>query len=91
MEKNIVIVGDSSLAEIAFEYFTYDSPYKPVAFSVEREYLKQEQLFDLPVVAFEDFAGSLPARGSRGFCRNHISADKSVTNEIGRSCQKKRL
>ena len=58
MEKNrkLVIVGDSAFAEIAYEYFTYDSDYEVVAFSVEREYLKKESLFGLPVVAFESLA-----------------------------------
>jgi ssRNA-specific RNase YbeY (16S rRNA maturation enzyme) len=37
--RRLVIVGDSEFAEIAYEYFTYDSPYEVVAFSVEKEYL----------------------------------------------------
>ena len=55
MEKNrkLIIVGDSAFAEIAYEYFTYDSKYQVVAFSVEQEYLKRESLFGLPVVPFE--------------------------------------
>lgn len=51
--KKLIIVGDSAFAEIAYEYFTYDSEFEVVAFSVEREYLKRETLFDLPVVPFE--------------------------------------
>jgi sugar O-acyltransferase (sialic acid O-acetyltransferase NeuD family) len=50
----IVIVGDGETAELAYEYFTHDSPHEVVAFSVEREYAKKEQLFGLPVVFFED-------------------------------------
>jgi sugar O-acyltransferase (sialic acid O-acetyltransferase NeuD family) len=55
MEKNrkLVIIGDSAFAEIAYEYFTHDSEYEVVAFSVEREFLKREELFGLPVVPFE--------------------------------------
>jgi sugar O-acyltransferase (sialic acid O-acetyltransferase NeuD family) len=52
--KKIVIVGDGETAELAYEYFTHDSPHEVVAFSVEREYLKRETLFDLPVVSFEE-------------------------------------
>lgn len=52
--KKLVIVGDSAFAEIAHEYFTYDSDFEVVAFSVERAYLKQENKCGLPVVAFED-------------------------------------
>jgi sugar O-acyltransferase (sialic acid O-acetyltransferase NeuD family) len=50
----LVIVGDGETAEIAYEYFTYDSNYEVVAFSVERAYLKKNTLFKLPVVPFED-------------------------------------
>jgi sugar O-acyltransferase (sialic acid O-acetyltransferase NeuD family) len=49
----LVIVGDSAFAEIAYEYFTYDSPYEVVAFSVESAFLKRDSLFGLPVTPFE--------------------------------------
>jgi sugar O-acyltransferase (sialic acid O-acetyltransferase NeuD family) len=58
MSGPLVLVGDSLFAEIAHEYFTHDSPYDVVAFAVEREYRKRDELFGLPVVDFE----SLPAR-----------------------------
>jgi sugar O-acyltransferase (sialic acid O-acetyltransferase NeuD family) len=55
MEKTrkLIIVGDSAFAEVAYEYFTHDSAYEVVAFSVEQAFLKQASLFGLPVVAFE--------------------------------------
>ncbi len=53
MEK-IVIIGDGETAELAYEYFTHDSPHEVVAFSVEREYAKKQELFNLPVVHFEE-------------------------------------
>jgi sugar O-acyltransferase (sialic acid O-acetyltransferase NeuD family) len=52
--KKIVIVGDGETAELAYEYFTHDSPHEVVAFSVERAYAKKESLFGLPVVHFEE-------------------------------------
>jgi sugar O-acyltransferase (sialic acid O-acetyltransferase NeuD family) len=52
--KQIVIVGDGETAELAYEYFTHDSPHKVVAFAVERAYAKKESLFGLPVVNFEE-------------------------------------
>lgn len=52
--KKLVIVGDSAFAEIAYEYFTYDSNYEVVSFAVERAYRKRDRLLDLPVVDFED-------------------------------------
>src|SRR5689334_16241721 len=51
---DLVIVGDSAFAEVAYEYFTHDSPYRVVGFSVERAYLKRPSLFGLPVVPFEE-------------------------------------
>ena len=52
----IVIVGDGETAELAYEYFTHDSPHEVVAFSVERAYRKKPELFGLPVVDFEEIA-----------------------------------
>jgi sugar O-acyltransferase (sialic acid O-acetyltransferase NeuD family) len=49
----LVILGDSAFAEVACEYFTHDSDYEVVGFSVERAYLKRESLLGLPVVEFE--------------------------------------
>jgi sugar O-acyltransferase (sialic acid O-acetyltransferase NeuD family) len=53
-KAKLIIIGDGETAEIAYEYFTYDSKFKVVAFSVEKAYLKKETLFGLPVVPFED-------------------------------------
>ena len=50
----LVIVGDGEFAEIAHEYFTYDSPHEVVGFSVERDYLKKPELLGKPVVPFEE-------------------------------------
>ncbi len=53
-KEKLVIVGAGEFAEIACEYFTYDSNYEVAAFSVERDYLKMEELLSLPVVPFEE-------------------------------------
>lgn len=52
-KQKLVVIGDSLFAEIAYEYFTYDSDYKVVAFSVERDYIKRDSLFGLPIIPFE--------------------------------------
>lgn len=52
--KKLIIVGDSAFAEIAYEYFKYDSEYEPVSFAVEKEFLSKTSLFNLPVVPIED-------------------------------------
>ncbi|HWV86411.1 MAG TPA: acetyltransferase [Capillimicrobium sp.] len=52
--SKLVIVGTGAFAEIAHEYFTHDSDYEVVGFSVERAYLEDDRLAGLPVVPFED-------------------------------------
>jgi len=52
--KKIIIVGDSAFAEIAHLYFSEDSKYEVVAFSVERKYLKSKEFKGLPVYPFEE-------------------------------------
>lgn len=51
--KRLVIVGDSAFAQIAYEYFEVDTEYTVAGFSVERAYLKSQELNGLPVVPFE--------------------------------------
>ena len=51
---SLIIVGDGETAELAYEYFTYDSKFEVAAFSVEKAYLKKNNLFGLPVLPFED-------------------------------------
>jgi sugar O-acyltransferase (sialic acid O-acetyltransferase NeuD family) len=63
----LVIVGDTAFAEIAFEYFTHDSPYEVVAFSVERPFLKKQTLFGLPVVPFDELPGRYAPAGHSVF------------------------
>lgn len=58
--RKLVIVGDSAIAEVAYEYFTHDSPYEVVAFAVNRAYLTRDALFGVPVVAFEDVERAYP-------------------------------
>jgi sugar O-acyltransferase (sialic acid O-acetyltransferase NeuD family) len=58
--RNLVIVGDSSFAEVAHEYFNRDSGYQVAGFAVERAFLNRTELFGLPVVALEDMATAFP-------------------------------
>jgi sugar O-acyltransferase (sialic acid O-acetyltransferase NeuD family) len=51
--KKLIIIGCGAFAEIAYEYFTHDSEYEVVAFSVEKNYLDKESFYGLPVVAVE--------------------------------------
>ena len=52
--KKLVLFGTEDLALIAHEYFTNDSEYEVVAFTVDKKYIREENLMGLPVIAFED-------------------------------------
>jgi sugar O-acyltransferase (sialic acid O-acetyltransferase NeuD family) len=58
----LVIIGASAFGQIAYEYFTHDSPYEVVAFSVEREYLTEKALFDIPIVPFDELPKRFPPK-----------------------------
>ena len=51
--KNLIIIGLGETADIAYEYFTYDSEYDVVAFSVNEKFLSSKYYYQLPVVPFE--------------------------------------
>ena len=59
MEK-VVIFGTEKMAELAHFYFTKDSPYEPVAFTVDKEYIKESKFLSLPVVPFEEIEKYYP-------------------------------
>lgn len=52
MKKGLVIVGAGEFAEIAFQYFSHDSDYEVVAFSVDAEFIRSPELEGLPVVPY---------------------------------------
>lgn len=51
--EKLVIIGEGEFARIAYEYFTIDSAYDVVAFSAEQKFIKERELYGLPVVPFE--------------------------------------
>lgn len=59
--RKLILIGDSAFAEVAHEYFTWDSQYTVVAFAVERPYLKRTTLLSKDVVAFDELSSKFPA------------------------------
>lgn len=60
MKKPLVIFGSGDIAELAHYYFSTDSNYEVVAFTVDANYIKESEFCGLPVVAFEDVAKNYP-------------------------------
>lgn len=56
----LLIVGASAFAEVAFEYFSHDSEYEPVAFVVEREFMSAPELLGLPIVPMDEVVAKFP-------------------------------
>jgi sugar O-acyltransferase (sialic acid O-acetyltransferase NeuD family) len=65
--QQLVIVGDGEFGEIAYEYFTHDSPYDVVAFAVEAQYRQRDELFGVPVVDLEGLTESHPSTEHSAF------------------------
>jgi sugar O-acyltransferase (sialic acid O-acetyltransferase NeuD family) len=52
-KRPLIIFGIRDFAELAFEYFTHDSDYEVVAFTVDQKYLVEKTYRGKPVVPFE--------------------------------------
>lgn len=54
MKSKLVIFGSGDLAQLAHYYFSTDSEYEVVAFTLDREYTKGDKQFGLPLVPFDE-------------------------------------
>jgi sugar O-acyltransferase (sialic acid O-acetyltransferase NeuD family) len=61
-KRQLIIIGDSAFAQIAYHYFNDDTDYQVAGFSVERNFLKNDKLFNCPVVPFDQLTQIFPAR-----------------------------
>ncbi|WP_243246582.1 acetyltransferase [Pseudomonas maioricensis] len=58
--KKLVIFGVGQIAELAHHYFSTDSDYEVVAFTVDAAYRLESEFFGLPVVPFESISEHFP-------------------------------
>jgi sugar O-acyltransferase (sialic acid O-acetyltransferase NeuD family) len=78
----VILFGIGQWAKLAHLYLTHDSPNDVVAFTVDRPYLKEDRLLDLPVVPFDDVHRLYPPKGYEMFLpisfkrMNHLRAEK---------------
>lgn len=56
----MVIFGSGDIAQLAHYYFTRDSEYEVVAFTVDRDYASVSEFCGLPLVAFDEVAQRFP-------------------------------
>jgi sugar O-acyltransferase (sialic acid O-acetyltransferase NeuD family) len=60
MSKKLVIFGTRQIAEVLGWYFTHDSEYQVVAYTVDADYLAESSFQGSPVVAFEEVSRAFP-------------------------------
>lgn len=81
MKKPLVIFGSGDIAELAHYYFSTDSDYEVVAFTVDASYIKEPSFRDLPVVAFEDVTQHYPPESHNFFVALSYSKLNAVRKE----------
>ncbi len=60
MKQALVIFGAGEIAQLAYYYFSTDSDYEVVAFTVDAAYATESEFCGLPVVPFEELAARYP-------------------------------
>ena len=60
MKKKLVIFGDQEIADLAYFYFTEDSNYEVVAFTVDDQFLNNDTLNKLPVIPYSSLKRDYP-------------------------------
>lgn len=81
MKKPLVIFGSGDIAELAHYYFSTDSDYEVVAFTVDASYIKEPRFRNLPVVAFEDVTYHYPPESHSFFVALSYSKLNAVRKE----------
>ena len=60
MTQRLIIFGTGDVAHLAHYYFSRESEYEAVAFTVDEAYVKEPVFCGLPVVAFEQVSRAYP-------------------------------
>lgn len=81
MKMPLVIFGSGDIAQLAHYYFSTDSEYEVVAFTVDAGYIKESEFCGLPVVAFEDVVNQYPAESYDFFVALSYSKLNAVRKE----------
>lgn len=79
---NLVIFGAGDIAKLAYYYFNRDSRHEVVAFTVDKEYCKDNVFLDLPLIEFTHIVNMFPPNQYKMFIAisyakmNKIRAEK---------------
>lgn len=75
---NLIIFGTAEMAELAHFYFTNDSDYEVVAFTVDDEFMDGDSLLGLPVIPFSEIANKFPPEENT----MHVALSYSKLNQL---------
>ena len=78
MKNKIILFGTGEISELAHFYFTNDSQYEVVAFCCDKEYIKGDSFFDLPLFSLEEIQKKFPANKFK----MHVALSYSKLNKI---------
>ena len=78
MTSPLVIFGGSEIAEVAHYYFSKDTNYDVIGFTVDGAYVTQDRFCELPVIPFEE----LPSRHPASSCSLFIALSYSKLNSV---------
>lgn len=78
MKKLLIIFGAGDIAQLAHYYFSADSNYEVVAFTVDEAYITETKFCGLPVVPFEEIAN----RYSRDTHEMFVALSYSKLNQL---------
>lgn len=78
MTKEIIIFGTGEIAEVAYYYFTHDTEYRVVAFTVDGKYIDKDLIFDIPVLPFEEVDKTF----SPNQAAMHVSIGNAKRNQV---------
>lgn len=81
MKKSLVIFGSGEIAQLAHYYFSADSEYEVVAFTVDACYIRESSFCRLPVVAFEDVTKKYPPEDNVFFVALSYSKLNAIRKE----------
>ena len=79
--KKLVIFGSGDIAQLAHYYFSTDSDYQVVAFTVDASYIKEPSFCGLPVVAFEEVIQKYPPESNDFFVALSYSKLNAIRKE----------
>lgn len=79
--KRLVIFGSGDIAQLAHFYFSTDSDYEVVAFTVDASFIQDSTFCELPVVAFEEVAKQYPPESCDFFVALSYSKLNAVRKE----------